>query len=371
MPLNILFINSITIYGGGEVWMITAAKELIKRGHSVTIVCRPASQLQKYALQNKIPVISLKIRGDIDPVTIIKLSRIITKKSINIILTNMDKELRLSGIASKISGRGKLVARHGIDFPLKNKLHYRITYNYLTDSIIANSEATKKTMLKNAPWINQNKINVIYNGINVNEFDIKVTYDLRKKVGIPESVPLIGFAGRLSVQKGIKYLLEAFLLIRNSINGHLLISGTGELENEIKDFIFKNKLQGFVHLLGFRDDINNVMKTIDLLVLPSLWEGFGIVLIEAMASGKPCITTRISSMPEIVVDNISGIIVPPEDSFLLSEACKKILTNKELANRMGAEGKRIVNEKFTIEKMTDNYERIFYELSGRINHHHR
>jgi glycosyltransferase involved in cell wall biosynthesis len=360
MSLNILFINSITIYGGGEVWMVSAAKELIKRGHNLYIACRPGSELEKHARMNNLNNIPLRISGDLDPFTIFRLARILSSKDIDIVLANTGKELRLSGIASRVSGKAKIVARHGIDFPLKNKFQYKLTYNYFTDIIIANSKATKNTLLKNAPWLDPTRIKVIYNGINLNEHH--PDKNLRKEIGIPDETALIGFVGRLSIQKGIKYLLESFLFTRKFVNAHLLIAGTGELEKEIKEFISKNSLDDFVHLLGFREDINNIMNSIDVLLLPSLWEGFGIVLIEAMAAGKPCITTNISSMPEIVEDNVSGIIVPPEDSASVAKACIKILSDKELSSRMGREGKKIVKEKFTIEKMADRYEEVFNEV---------
>jgi glycosyltransferase involved in cell wall biosynthesis len=362
MSLNILFINSINIYGGGEVWMINTGKELIKRNHNLMIACRPGSQLKDHALKNNIKVLTQKIGGDINPFTIIRLVRIIYKNKIDIILTNTDKELRLCGIASKISGRAKVIARHGIDYPLKNKLRYRITYNKLADLIISNSLATKKTLLKNAPWLNSDRIKVIYNGINPDLYNPERTKNLRKELNIPDKNPLIGFVGRLSVQKGIKYLLDAFLKVRDKLNAHLLIAGTGEIEQDIKDFILNNKLSGSVHLLGFREDVNNIMRTIDLLVLPSIWEGFGIVLIEAMASGKPCITTQISSMPEIVKDSVSGIIVPPKDSDSLARACLSILSDNKLAVQMGIEGRRIVNERFTLSSMADKYEEVFLSL---------
>lgn len=365
MSLNILFINSISIYGGGEVWMITAAKELIKRGHNLSIICKPDSQLKIFAEKNNISVIPLKIQGDLDPSTIKKLIRIIHEKKTDIILANTGKELRLSGVSAKLAGRGKVIARHGIDYPLKNKFRYKVTYNYLTDIIIANSEATKKTLLKNAPWLNPQRIKVIYNGINADNYDTKNSKDLRNELNIPHNVPLIGFTGRLSVQKGIKYLLDAFLLLKEKINAHLLITGDGELEEEINSFINKNKLNDSVHLTGFREDINNVMRTIDLLVLPSLWEGFGIVLIEAMAAGKPCITTQISSMPEIVVDNVTGIIVPPANHKSLADTMFKILWDKETAERMGREGLRIVKEKFSLDKMINEYEKIFRNLAEK------
>lgn len=362
MALNILFINSIKIYGGGEIWMITAAKELINRGHNLAIICRPDSQLRNFSEQSGIDTIPLRIGGDFDPITIYKFAGIFRRNKIDIVLTNMDKELRLSGIASKISGKGKVVARHGIDLPLKNKLHYRYTYNYLTDIIVANSEATKNNLIRNAPWLNPKRIKVIYNGINPENFNENNTRNLRNELGIPGDLPLIGFVGRLSIQKGIEHLLNGFRDIRKIIDAHLLIAGEGELENEIRNFISQNNLRDSVHLTGFRNDINNIMRTIDLLVLPSLWEGFGIVLIEAMAAGKPCVTTQISSMPEIVKNNVSGIIIKPEDSNALADACLKIISDKNLMFKMGMEGKRIVNDNFTLQEMMNNYEKVFYEL---------
>ncbi|HSP89017.1 MAG TPA: glycosyltransferase family 4 protein, partial [Ignavibacteriaceae bacterium] len=330
--------------------------------NKLTIICNPGSQLEKYAEINNIEVIPLRIGGDVNPITIFKLANIISKNKIDIILTNTDKELRLCGIASKISGRVKIVSRRGIDFPLKNKFHYRLTYNSLADIIVANSEATKKTLLIKAPWLNPDKIKVIYNGINVDDYDESKTKDLRTELGISLDIPLIGFVGRLSVQKGIEYLLKAFLEIKKKTNAHLLIVGIGELENDIRNFISQNNLNELVHLVGFRDDINNIMRTIDLLVLPSLWEGFGIVLIEAMAAAKPCITTNISSMPEIVKDGISGFVVTPKDHNSLAEACLKIILDKTLGSKMGLEGKRIVQSKFTIEKMIDSYVQNFESI---------
>jgi glycosyltransferase involved in cell wall biosynthesis len=225
-----------------------------------------------------------------------------------------------------------------------------------------NSLATKHTLLSSAKWLNPDKIKVIYHGIDTMTFNNKGK-SIRKELNISDDEPVIGFVGRLNVQKGIVYMMDAFKLVKEKIpSAHLVIAGTGDLKDEIEKKSFEYGYSNSIHMLGFREDIPDILNSIDLLLLPSLWEGFGLVLIEAMAAGKPCVTTRISSMPEIVDDAVSGFIVPPKEPEALADACCKLLTNPQLAENMGKEGKRIVNEKFTLRKMINAYENLFIEL---------
>lgn len=364
MKLNILFINSVQIYGGGEVWMVTALSELQRRGHRVTLVCRKDAEMIPHAREQGIEVVPMRIRGDFDPVTIFQMAKLMRKRNIDIVLTNMDKELRISGIASRFGGKPIVFSRRGIDTPLKNKLHYRFTYNSLADVIVANSESTKNTLVSNAPWLDADRIHVIYNGIEPDWFQNHRTKDLRKSLGIPANAVIIGFVGRLNVQKGIVYLLDAFKQVAaKHENAHLLIAGQGDLEATIRAFADQKGLAGRIHILGFRKDTPDIMRTINMLALPSLWEGFGIVLIEAMAAGKPCITTQISSMPEIVIHEKTGFVVPPKDATQLAEAISKLIQNPGMEKKMGESGKKVVDEKFTLNRMIESYESLFFEVT--------
>jgi len=362
MKLNILFINSVQMYGGGEVWMVTALSELKRREHRVTLVCRPDAHIIPHAREQGIDVVPMRIRGDFDPWTIFQMAKLMRSRNIDVVLTNMDKELRISGIAAWFGGRPFVLSRRGIDAPLKNKWRYRFTYNALADLIVANSEATKRTLLSNAPWLEPGRIAVIYNGIEPDWFQRHRTRDLRASLHIPDHAAIIGFVGRLNVQKGVVHLLEAFKKVADRVeHAHLLIAGEGDLEPRIRSFAESHQLTHRIHLLGFRNDAPNIMRIIDMLVLPSLWEGFGIVLIEAMAAGKPCVTTQVSSMPEIVVDGETGIVVPPQDDERLADAIKKLLDDPALARRLGDCGKKRVDDKFTLNRMIDHYESLFFQ----------
>lgn len=119
MKPNLLFINSITIYGGGEVWMITAMKEFIRKGYNVILVCKRESQIIKHSKQEGIETIPINISGDLNPFIILKLRQIFRNKEINVAIANTGKDLRLSGIASLFLENIKVIARQGIDYPLK------------------------------------------------------------------------------------------------------------------------------------------------------------------------------------------------------------------------------------------------------------
>ena len=144
---------------------------------------------------------------------------------------------------------------------------------------------------------------------------------------------------------------------------YLIMVGEGPLKRRLE--LISGKYRDRVHFTGFREDIENIMKTIDVLLLPSLWEGFGIVLIEAMAAGKPVITTRISNMPEIVTHLKDGLLVPPSDESALTEAMATLVNSRMLRQKMGKQGRDKVKNQFTQERMVDETEMYFLKILSK------
>ena len=364
--MNILFANTIRMFGGGEVWMLRTLGELKKRGHRVALLCRPKTELAVRAEEQGIQVFRMEFRGDFGPLAILRTALLLRRESFDAVLANMDKELRIAGLAAKLIKRCVVIPRRGVDYPLKNKLHYRLSYNWLSDCVIANSQATKAALLKNAPWLGERRIHVIYNGIDPTPFLRPAKADLRSVLGLSNETALIGFVGQLDERKGIASLLAAFVRTAGSFpKAHLLLAGEGPLKTMIGQFASDHGLVDRIHLLGFQKNVEEVMKGIDMLVLPSLWEGFGIVLIEAMAAGKPAITTNVSSMPEIVIDGQTGRLVPVNDSSALSAAMNELLADPLLAASWGESGRQRVAAHFTIDQMIDQLERLFHEQVDR------
>ena len=340
--------------------MLTTLAELQRRGHQVGLLCRPGTELAHRAAAIGIPVHTFSMRGDFDPITIFQVFRLLKRERYQIILANMDKELRFAGIAARLAGIRAVFPRRGVDYPLKNKWHYRFVYNYLAWGIIANSQATKRALLRHAPWLTGDRISVVYNGIAPCRFEGSPRTDLRGELKIEQTAPVVGFVGQLDERKGIHTLLQAFEQVHAKVPSAVLVFvGEGPLDSYIRDWCHQHRLDSSVRLVGFRDDIPEVMKNIDMLVLPSLWEGFGIVLIEAMAAAKACVTTNVSSMPEIVMDGETGLVVPVSDPVALADAVIRLLTNPELLIKCGERGRQRVLEMFTLSRKVDELESLF------------
>ena len=226
--------------------------------------------------------------------------------------------------------------------------------------VVANSRATQQALLRNAPWLDAKYIRIVYNGINPKPFLSPPRKDLRALWELDRQAAVLGFVGQLDERKGIQELLQAFVLVRYHLpNLHLVMAGLGSLERNIRSFAVENGLERYIHVLGFQQDIAEVMKAIDCLVLPSWWEGFGIVLIEAMAAGKPVITTHVSSMPEIVQHRKTGLVVPVRNAEALAAAIRYIFEHPDIAIQWGEMGRERVLNRFTLENMLDDLEQVF------------
>jgi len=119
-----------------------------------------------------------------------------------------------------------------------------------------------------------------------------------------------------------------------------------------------------VRFEGFCEDVPRLLGELDLLVLPSLWEGFGLVLLEAMAAGRPVVASAVGPIPEVVADGETGLLVPPEDPAALADAIVRVLLDADLAARLGGAGRRRVERFFGIERMVAQTDAVYQELLG-------
>jgi len=160
-------------------------------------------------------------------------------------------------------------------------------------------------------------------------------------------------------------LLEAMaLLVGRHKHAKLVLAGDGNLRASIQEFLRSRKLERHAHLAGFRKDIAEFLRGIDFLVMPSNWEGFGYAAVEAMAAGKAVIASHVSSLPEIVDDRRTGLLVPPRSPELLADAMITLVDNPQLRNSMGKAGAHKVENVFTLSTMVANFETLLLEAAS-------
>jgi glycosyltransferase involved in cell wall biosynthesis len=176
---------------------------------------------------------------------------------------------------------------------------------------------------------------------------------LREEWGLPAEALVVGAVGRLVEQKGHATLLEAAARLRDCFPSlHLVLVGEGELAAALRARADALGLGDRLHLLGWRPDADACMAAFDVLAHPSRWEGLGLVLLEAMARARPIVASRVSAIPEIVADGQTGRLVEPDDPDALARALADLLADPVRRQALGAAGRRRLEERFTVERMT-------------------
>ncbi len=360
---RICFCNSVVSWGGGEKWHYDMAVRLHAKNFPVIVMTNKNSEIREKLRNTTIPVINFKITNlsFLNPIKIFLVARAIKKAKINMIILNLSTDLKIVGVASKLVGVPNVVYRRGSAIPIRNTFLNRFLFKYIVDEVIANSEETKRTIIsKNPDLFDKRKIKIIYNGIYIDTFDAQNAVNIytRKNDEI-----VIGNAGRLVKQKGQKYLVDLALNLKNKgINFKIIIAGEGKMENELRSLVKKNNLDDKIEFIGFVEDMKSFMQSIDIFVLTSIWEGFGYVLVEAMACSKPIVAFNISSNPEVVQDNETGFLVEPFDVEAMAEKVNLLVSDKNLREKMGKEGRKRVEKVFTFSRTLENFEAVVERL---------
>jgi glycosyltransferase involved in cell wall biosynthesis len=356
---RVCFFNSHKSWGGGEKWYYDMATRLAAKGYNVTVVTNKQSELKK-RLQNvalKIYEIKVTNLSFLNVIVLLKIYRIIRKERVDTIIVNLSSDLKAAGIAAKIAGTEKILYARGIAKPVRNSFLNRWLFKRILTGVIANSEETKRSILKNSPaLISPSKIEVIYLGIDFKEINKHFKDPIR--VSQADKI-ILGTAGRLEKVKNHKFLIEAAKRLKErGAQFKLLIAGEGSLKNELTAYAKSMGVENEIEFLGFIDDIASFMAAIDVFVLSSFSEGFGYVLIEAMAFKKPVIAFNHSSSPEIVIDQQTGFLIAKNDTEQFVERTLMLLKNRNLCEQFGENGRKRVEEKFTLEMTLNELEKI-------------
>ncbi|MFW6369850.1 MAG: glycosyltransferase [Bacteroidota bacterium] len=349
--MKICFFNTTVAWGGGERWHLDMAKNLEDSSTDVIIAAHQKGVLYQEALSENIPAAGFKLKNlsFLNPLKILSLIRFFKRSNPDVVILNLPRDLKAAGIAAKRAGVKKIIYRRGSAIPIKNSMMNRFLFKKIVTGVIANSNETKNTILKNnSNLIDASKIKVIYNGIDLNKMQNNGTvHNYRNdKNGL-----IIGNLGRMVEQKGQEDLIYlAKKLLELNVDFHIVLGGDGPRHNELVNLAKTHHVQSFITFPGFVSDVNGFMNSIDIFVLPSRWEGFGYVLVEAMALGKPCIAYNLSSNPEIIHHGKTGWLMPYSDIDAIALKIKKISEKPQMLVSMASDCKNLVRKKFTIEK---------------------
>jgi len=365
--LNIFFSNSISTHkwGGGEKWMVTAANGLKARGHNVILSGKANSEFLNRAKESGLDILPLNIYADYNPFKIWYTKRILKKNSIDVIVLNLNKDIRVAGVAARWAKVPVIIARNGIQL-FSDKWKYKKTIG-IVDGIITNSKSIQKAY-NDFPWMDKNKTTVIYNGLqlrdSIEKYDIRTKWDIEK-----ESVIFVA-AGRLTSQKGFDLLIDA----ANKLNSaskpfHILIAGTGKDHNQLTSQIEKYGLGNSIKLIGFQENLDSILLAADYIIMPSRQEGMPNVVMEGMALGRPVLAANVNGVPELMEHLKTGYIFEPFNVDAIVKTIEFVLDKHDSEEILdwGSVAKKHIADNFTIDHMLDKLEEYFYHQHS-LNH---
>ncbi len=261
---------------------------------------------------------------------------------------------------------GRCSGIHSEDSRAINDIEWWSTYE--SHCLITVSNATKNELcnLFNVPY---DKINVIYNGINPNEFDIPMSEEeinkFRMSIGVHPNENMVLFVGRLVHQKGVEYLIKAMpKILSEHPNSKLVIAGAGGMIGYLEDIAFQTGCRDKILFLGFvgGDTLKKLYKSSDVTVIPSIYEPFGIVALESMAAGTPVVASDVGGLGEIIKHEYNGVKVYPKNPDSIAWGVNRVLSDEGFRNWIIQNGKKEVYEKYSWDSIAERTVEVYQKI---------
>ena len=206
----------------------------------------------------------------------------------------------------------------------------------------------------------------VHEGIDVDHAASAEPVNIHEAFWLPHHAPVVGNVAALVPHKGHRHLIEAAHLVVQEIpDARFVILGEGELRDQLERQVRDYRLEKHVLLPGFRTDVLGCIKSFDLFVMSSVTEGLGTSLLDAMACGKAVVATEAGGIPEVVDDQVTGMLVPPRNHQAMAAAIVRVLRDEALRRRMGGAGLARVRARFTVERMVAETAAVYARVAGR------
>lgn len=368
--IKVMHISSSLQHGGLERMIYNFAVGLDQKRYLFSVCALDtggvfADEIRKIGAQVSV----LRKRQGVDPRLWLWLYRLFKKEKIDVVHTHNFSPLFYCVIPARLAGVKAVVHTEHARTAFPDVKRRMIAERYLSlfvDTITAVSPQVKQDLI-HYEGISAEKVQMIWNGIETKLPVPMRSADLvRKDLGISPTAPVVGVCCRLMEQKGVRYLLEsAQAILKAHPQTIFLIVGDGNLRPSLQELAVKLKLESHVMFTGFRSDVNDLLSVFDVYVLPSLFEGTPLGLLEAMLHGKSAVVTTVGSNAEIIHDGISGTLVDPKRPDQLSDAINRLLSNADTRKEIGQKARERVLSLFSLDRMLSEYESLYESLLSR------
>jgi glycosyltransferase involved in cell wall biosynthesis len=372
-PVPVLQIVSTLQIGGGENVVATLAQVLPADRYDIHVCCLHREGPLANVLRDKgVDVIWLNMRLRYWPISLFKLFRLMKDLNVQIVHTHLSPADFWGRVAAILAGVPVIVTtEHNQNLWRKwpQRIANRILNRY-TNKIIAVSEDIRKLRIK-LDCVSPKKVVTIPNAVDLERFrQVENRDQTREELGLNDSSVLIGTVTRLEYRKRIDRLLAVSEeVFDRTPEARFVIVGDGPLRNDLEAQAEKLALPpGYLHFLGRRMDVPDLLSAMDIFVSCSDFEGMPIAILEAMASGKPIVATKVGGVPEVLQDRYTGLLVSPNDLESMTEAIVELATDKQLREFLALNAFRIADQCYSTQLFSQRtsalYEALLLETNG-------
>lgn len=374
MKTKIVYVIGQLGIGGSEKYLCDLVRYLDKNSFSVSIIClTDNTELANNMLNDECIIYTMNFTFMKKPRTILKLAYLI--KTLNPDIVHTIGRARYYSIpACYLAKIDKTVIsiRSIYKQLLVEKWYHRFIDKFIFKKVklaLFNSHEGRKSTWTDLR-LTVAKTAVIYNGINLKSFDQNqnsgLLSNLDKSLNPTNNSPIICIVANLTQKKLIDQSIQAHkLLINKYPKSQLWIIGKGELESELKHLAKELELVNSVHFLGSRKDVPAILKMVDIAILTSISEGLSNALIEYMASRLPVVATNVGGNPELILNGITGILVPVNSPVHIFQAISRLIENKNLMAKMGDNARQLIETKFSMQTMISETEKQYHILMDK------
>jgi len=288
------------------------------------------------------------------------LMKLVEESKINIIHAHQPIPILLGLIVSKLTKIPIVTTAHNIYNP-KSVVDRMYTKGNL---VVAVSEQVRKSMIDDFK-VNDGKVFTVHNGINIKRLkkNHESKHSIRSEYGLKKDCILIGAIAGLRKQKALNYFIEAAKLVSNEFsNVKFIIVGDGELREELGELSNNLNMSDKIIFTGFREDVPQIIKELDIFCLSSIYEGLPISLLEALGNSTPVVVTAVGGIPELITDGLNGLLVPPRDSEKLADSLIRLISNKDLAELLKKNAFNSIIENFSEHSMAIKHIELYMKL---------
>ena len=373
--MRLIHLTSSGGWGGREMYPASLAAAQAGRGHTVSLVAKKNTPLSRFLASSSLDHDLLRVGPYIDPAAALELCRIIKLRKPEVIQVHLSRDLALVSLACRLARlRPALILhKHIASAGNKKDLFHRYLYGRLS-AVVAVSEFVKRSLVASCP-IEPGRVRVIFNGVDIVKFRAADRSaepgrsELRRELGaVDEETRLVGVVGRLDPRKGQQWLIQAAARLGGSVpelRCVLIGASEGDYRSRLEREVETLGLGGKVLFCGYREEVRDIFSALDILVVPSFEEAFGLVAVEGMLSGLPVIAAASGALPEFIEDGATGLLVEQGNVEALAGILERLAGDKELRSALGSRGRAWAAQNLSLERVLGQLDDLYQEcLAG-------